>query len=76
MIEYKVNIRTKLAEIRPESLQLNGKEYFFVRGWDIDDSDIYKGEVAMIPKDDTYPNDAPIWVASGDLVEVTEKQND
>jgi hypothetical protein len=31
------------------------------------------GELAMIPVDPVYPEDAPLWIASGDLVLVAEK---
>lgn len=57
-------------EIKPEALQLDGKTYQFRHGWLIteEDSSIYAGEQAMIAFDPTYPEDAPVWIATGDLV--------
>ena len=53
--------------IRPNAQQINDKTYNFMLGWVMDDDDPYPGETAWIPRDDTYPKDAPTWIASGDL---------
>jgi hypothetical protein len=57
-------------QVKPEAEQLDGKTFAFSSGWDIteDDSGIYVGEIAMIPRDESYPTDAPLWIASGDLI--------
>lgn len=70
---YRVHIRSDIGDIREEARQLDGQIYTFVRGWKIhaSDSSLYVGETAMIPQDDTYPPNAPPWIASGDLVEIT-----
>ena len=68
----RIKIRTNLAKIRPEALELDGKVFNFREGWNITelDSSIYVGEIAMIPTEPNYffayPN-APAWIASGDL---------
>ncbi len=70
-MRYKVKIRKDLSEVRYNAEQLDGHEFEFREGWVIEkeDSSIYVGEMAMIPRDDTYPISAPLWIASGDLVE-------
>jgi len=69
-VKFKVEIRRELAEIRPEAEQIAGNVYNFDFGWAIEksDSSLYVGESAMIPRDVTYPDNAPTWIASGDLV--------
>ncbi len=59
-------------DVRPESEQIDGMSAVFRPGWLMDDEDtsIYVGEWAMIPRVDGWPEDAPGWVASGDLVEM------
>jgi hypothetical protein len=66
MVVIRKNIN---AIVRPEAKQLDGKTYTFKFGWDItaQDSSIYAGEQAWIPNDPNYPDDAPPWIASGDL---------
>ena len=68
-MKYLVKIRRDLAEVRPESEQIDGLVFNFEEGWIMDEEDtsIYIGETAMIPRDKNYPIDAPTWVASGDL---------
>jgi hypothetical protein len=66
---HTVRIRREIGkEVRPEAEQLEGKSYNFRFGWDMDETDPYPGEAAMMPKDPTYPDDAPDWIASGDLI--------
>ena len=69
-MKYKVKIRRDLAEVRPEAECIDANIYSFVFGWTIleCDSFLYAGEFAMIPYDPNYPNEAPPWIASGDLV--------
>lgn len=66
---HTVKIRRELAEVDPKAEQVDGKTYEFREGWKIqeDESSLYVGEMAMIPHDDSYPLEAPIWIASGDL---------
>lgn len=56
-------------DVRPESEQIDGKLAVFRPGWLMteEDTSIYVGEWAMIPRVDGWPRDGPGWVASGDL---------
>lgn len=74
---YKVKIRRgEEFIVKPEAEQIDGRSFFFTVGWVIEDDDyLYPGEYAMIPefplfRDPEWPEDAPIWIASGDLVSV------
>lgn len=60
-----------LRLVRPEAEQLDGNVYKFRYGWMQGEGDPYPGEVAWVPCDETYPNDAPHWIASGDLARAT-----
>ncbi len=70
----KVNIRMDLGKVRPEASQIDGNVYYFSFGWIIEESDssLYVGESAMIPRDPNYPEDAPNWIASGDLMGINK----
>ena len=74
-MKYLVNIRRGMAKVRPEAEAIDGKAYNFEEGWIITESDssLYVGETAMIPRDEDYPEEAPHWIASGDLIRVAEK---
>lgn len=61
--------------VRPEAEQLDGNLYKFTKGWVMDETDPYPGEVAWIPDDPLYPDNAPIWIASGDLEQVSRNAN-
>ncbi len=68
---FKVQIRRNLGLIvKPEAEKTDGNIYTFRKGWVMDEDDPLPGETAWIVYDNTYPEDAPIWLASGDLVEV------
>jgi len=67
-MKFRVKIRRDLAEVRPEAEIIDGKVYNFSEGWIIDSS-LYDGEIAMIPRDLNYPDDAPAWIAAGDLID-------
>jgi len=70
-MKYRVEIRrSDKYRVKPEAEQIDGRVFEFVEGWKMDESDtsIYIGEMAMLPLDDDYPIEAPIWVARGDLV--------
>jgi len=60
--------------VKPEAEQLDGKVHPFRFGWIIssDESSIYAGEGAWIAHPDDWPEDAPAWIASGDLVKLVE----
>jgi hypothetical protein len=60
--------RDFVRPIRPNADQIDGKTYNFQIGWDMDEEGPYPAEVAMIARDPSYPEDAPLWIASGDLV--------
>lgn len=65
--KYKVNLRkSKNWVIKENAKQIDGKIFSFIEGWVIDKG-IYKGDIAMIPVDNNYPNDAPSWIALKDL---------
>jgi len=77
-MKFKVEIRRdSFSAVRPEAEQIDGNVYNFELGWLIEksDSSIYKNENAMIPIDLDYPNNAPSWIASGDLIEVKTINN-
>ena len=60
--------RNILRPVRQEAEQLDGKTFLFSYAWTMDEGDPYPGETAWMPKDATYPTDAPTWIASGDLI--------
>ena len=73
---YKVKIRWNLedGEVKPAGKQIDGKVFNFEKGWKIVPFDgLYLGETAMVPTDSNYPEDAPQWIASGDLEEIDER---
>lgn len=61
--------------LREEALQLEGETFDFSFGWFMGEDDPYPGEIAWIPPmrkkygrpEDTWPDNAPSWIASGDL---------
>lgn len=56
--------------VKPEAEQIDGKVYLFRYGWEIEsDNTRYPGEHAWVPDDSNYPDDGPVWIASGDLKE-------
>jgi hypothetical protein len=66
---HTVKIRREIGKVvRPDAEQLDDKTYNFIFGWDMGETDPYPNEVAMLPNDTTYPDDAPDWIASGDLI--------
>lgn len=68
---FTVRIRRDLGRaVRPVAEQIDGKTYTFIYGWPMSESDDYPGEHAWLPRDPTYPVDAPQWVSSGDLEEM------
>ena len=70
-MKYRVKLRrSDKYRVKPEAEQIDGRVFEFAEGWEMDESDtsIYIGEMAMLPRDDNYPIEAPGWVASGDLV--------
>jgi hypothetical protein len=67
--QFRVCIRRDIGrEVKPEAEQIDGNVYWFEHGWVMYEDDLYPGEIAWIADDETYPKDAPIWIASGDLV--------
>ena len=70
---FTVRIRQKFKRaVRENAKQLEGKRFNFYFGWPMYEDDPYPDEVAWIPQDENYPAGAPPWIASGDLVEVTD----
>lgn len=55
--------------VRENAEQIDGKTYTFVYGWEADRAD-YIGEQVWLHADPDYPEGAPSWLASGDLVPV------
>lgn len=78
--KYLVKLRRgDCFKVKPEAEQLDGKVFYFCERWDISSEDTtlpIVGEKAMSPRlsDTSYPPDAPVWIASGDLVEVVEEE--
>lgn len=73
-----VKIRRDIGrKVKPGAEQMDGKTYWFRFGWLMDDEDPYPGEEAWIANDadENYPADAPVWIASGDLVKPKEVKN-
>lgn len=74
---YTVVIRRDIGrEVRPEAEQVDGKVFVFRFGWMQDDGDPYPDEAAMIPNDFDWPADAPMWIASGDLLPLPDNAGD
>ena len=48
--------------------QVDGKAFYFVELWPLDDDPRYIGETAMQAVDERYPGSAPPWLPSGDLI--------
>lgn len=75
---FTVKIRRDGVEVsrpvRAEADQIDNQTFLFSFGWQMEDSDPYPGETAWLPKDATYPIEAPTWIASGDLVEVAQPE--
>lgn len=74
---YRVQIRREIGlQVKLEAEQLDGKVYAFTPTFRLHEDEFdgkYFGEYAMVPADDQgWPEDAPTWIASGDLVEVKE----
>jgi len=71
-MKFTVKIRREIGrEVRPEAEQIDGKTYNFTHGWVMNNDDPYPTEIAYIPRDNEYPDEAPTWIASGDLIEFT-----
>jgi hypothetical protein len=70
--EYIVRLRrSDVFKVKPNAEQIDGKKFFFEKFWTIDEDDTdlpIVGEFAMVPcRNQRYPDDAPHWIASGDL---------
>ena len=74
-MRFKVNIRRGDGfRVKPEAEQLDGNIYNFLYGWVQGDDEKESGQIAWLPKDNNYPDDAPGWLAGADLIE--ENQNE
>jgi hypothetical protein len=60
------------VETKPEVLAIVGRVFLFRALWVIEDG-LYVGETAWMTDDPEYPEDAPIWIASGDLQPVKKE---
>lgn len=69
-----VKIRRDIGrDVKPGAEQIDGKTYWFRFGWLMDDEDPYPDEEAWWRADDpAYPVTAPLWIASGDLIDLKE----
>jgi len=66
---FTVRIRRDIGkEVKPGAEQLDGKTFAFRYGWEMDEDDKYPGEIAWIADDTQWPDDAPVWIAGGDLL--------
>ncbi len=71
-----IKVRRNIGrEVKPEVEEVDGKTYLFRFGWRMNNDDPYPGEVAWIAEDLSYPRAAPVWIASGDLIEPTEEND-
>jgi len=58
--------------VKPESELIDGKTFVFTFCGVAENDSIYEGEKMYMPKfglKQDYPDDAPIWIADGDLEE-------
>ncbi len=75
---YRATVRIRRGKgwkVKPGAEQMDGQELIFKPGWtmDADDTSIYVGEWAMLPgRFDDWPEDAPGWIARGDLETLRE----
>ena len=72
---YKATVHLRRGDgwdVRPECEQTDGVEAIFRPGWLMtkEDTSIYVGEWAMIPRVEDWPVDSSGWVASGDLQDI------
>lgn len=73
MTMFKVRLRRgKGFEVKQSAEVLDGNTYNFIVGWELTEyqEPFMIGEIAMIPRDDNYPLDAPAWISNADLIEV------
>lgn len=61
------------GKVKPECWSIQGRVFEFWFAWFMEDSDPYPGEIAWTPQTrqymgGDYPDTAPAWIASGDLV--------
>ncbi len=71
-----IKVRRNIGRgVKPEVEGVDGKTYLFRFGWLMDKDDSYPGEEAWIAADPSYPHTAPVWIASGDLIEPTEEND-
>jgi hypothetical protein len=70
---YLIQLRTGPRRDRlPGSEIVDGKTFAFRPGWTLGPElgGIYAGELAMVTCDPAYPDAAPTWLPSGDLVTI------
>ena len=71
-VSYTLNVRRDFVRaVRPSIEPLDGKTFLFRLGWLMGEGDPYPGEEAWIPIDPVWPDDAPKWIASGDLIKAS-----
>jgi hypothetical protein len=81
MLDYKPKLftvkvrRGKGFDVQPRGELIDGITHMFSYGWLIEEGDhsLYLGEIAYLPVSIDWPSKGPAWVASGDLVEVKQK---
>lgn len=76
---YRATVRIRRGDgwiVKEGSEAIDGHTHIFQTGWEIteEDSSIYAGEYAMIPDVENWPlsKGTPVWVATGDLVNIEE----
>ena len=71
LVRYRRDLKVKRKKVQVpfEADLVDGKSHVFSFGWPITqgDSQVYAGEVAMIPDRAGWPSAGPSWIASGDL---------
>ena len=53
--------------VKPQAEQVDGEAFEFREGLPITEPSIYQGETAWFAVDPNWPDNAPVWIASGDL---------
>ena len=62
--------------VKASAEQVDGVRHSFLFSGDSPDGSIYSGEVTWSPVGRGWPDDAPLWIADGDLVDVVEVASD
>lgn len=75
---YLVKIRRGPRRVTTGTDSIDGKVFEFRPGWQLTSElgGLYAGEGAMVTCDPEYPESAPTWIPSGDLIPLDEMPDD